>query len=177
MSIDEPALGELLVESQDLQSDAMRSSRASLSAMVELGEERRARGGDDPDEREQFAAERRRLMRMSILGSGALASGVLAASGLGVALLGMMSRPAIADEALDVQMLQTSASLENLAVALRQGSRPRLHRRRRGQRHGQGIRHQDQGAARRARHRLQRRRQPAQGHTPDRRQLDAAEDG
>ena len=112
MSIDEHALGELLVESQDLQSDAMRTSRESLDAMVELGHERRARGGFDPDERDHVADERRRLMRLSALGTGVLATG-----GLGAALLQVMSGPAFADEALDVQMLQTSASLENLAVA------------------------------------------------------------
>jgi len=112
LPIDEHALGELLVESQDLQSDAMRTSRESLDAMVELGHERRAQGGFDPDEGDHVANERRRLMRMSLLGTGALAT-----TGLGAALLGVMSRPAFADEALDVQMLQTSASLENLAVS------------------------------------------------------------
>ena len=111
MSIDEKALGELLVESQDLQSDAMRSSRESLTAMVELGHERRAEGGFDLEEREQFAAERRRLMRATLLRTGAVGTG------LGAALLRWMAHPGFADEALDVQMLQTSASIENLAVA------------------------------------------------------------
>ncbi|HEX2273841.1 MAG TPA: ferritin-like domain-containing protein [Acidimicrobiales bacterium] len=111
MSIDEKALGELLVESQDLHSDARRSSRESLAAMVELGEERRAGGGFDGEERADFAAERRRLMRTTLLRAGA------AGTGLGAALLRWMARPALADEALDVQMLQTSASIENLAVA------------------------------------------------------------
>jgi hypothetical protein len=104
LSIDEKALGELLVESQDLHSDAMRSSRESLAAMVDLGHERRAGGGFDREEREHFAAERRRLM----LGA--------AVTGLGAALLRWTARPAFADQALDVQMLQTSASIENLAV-------------------------------------------------------------
>ena len=113
MSIDEQALGELLVESQDLQSDAMRSSKESLEALVELGHERRSAGGFDPEEHEQFASERRRLMRTSLLGTGR----VLAGSGLAAALLRVMARPAFADEALDVQMLQTSAAIENLAVA------------------------------------------------------------
>lgn len=118
MSIDEKALGELLVESQDLQSDAMRSSRESLAAMVELGHERRASGGFDPEEQDRFAAERRRLVRTSLLGTGAAGTRLLAAGGgLGAAFLRWMARPAFADEALDVQMLQTSASIENLAVA------------------------------------------------------------
>lgn len=118
MSIDEKALGELLVESQDLQSDAMRSSRESLAAMVELGHERRAAGGFDREEQEQFATERRRLMRATFQGAGTAAAGLLAAGGgLGAAFVRWMAHPAFADEALDVQMLQTSASIENLAVA------------------------------------------------------------
>ena len=118
MSIDEKALGELLVESQDLQSDAMRSSKESLAAMVELGHERRAHGGPDPEERDRFASERRRLMGASLLGTGrVLAASGVAASGVAAALLRFMAQPAFADEALDVQMLQTSASIENLAVA------------------------------------------------------------
>jgi rubrerythrin len=111
LSIDEKALAELLVESQDLQSDAMRASRESLTAMVELGHERRAASGYDREERERFAAERRRLMRRTLIQAGG------AATGVGGALLRWMARPAVADEALDVQMLQTSASIENLAVA------------------------------------------------------------
>ncbi|HEX2274696.1 MAG TPA: ferritin-like domain-containing protein, partial [Acidimicrobiales bacterium] len=62
-------------------------------------------------ERADFAAERRRLMRTTLLRAGA------AGTGLGAALLRWMARPSLADEALDVQMLQTSASIENLAVA------------------------------------------------------------
>ena len=117
MSMDEKALGELLVESQDLHSDAMRSSPESLAAMVELGLERRASGGLNRDEPEQFATDRRRLVRTTLLRATAAGGGLLAASGLGAALLRWMSRPAFADEALDVQMLQTSAAIENLAVA------------------------------------------------------------
>ncbi len=117
MSIDEKALAELLVESQDLHSDAMRSGRESLAAMVELGHERRAAGGCDREEREQLAAERRRLLRSTLLRTRAAGGGLLFGGGLGAVLLRWLSRPALADQALDVQMLQTSASIENLAVA------------------------------------------------------------
>ena len=117
MPIDDKALGELLVESQDLHSDAMRSSRESLDAMVELGRERRASGGFGRVERAQFAAGRRRLVRTALLRARGAGGGLLVGSGLGAALLRWVSRPAVADEALDVQMLQTSASIENLAVA------------------------------------------------------------
>ncbi|MGI9032418.1 MAG: ferritin-like domain-containing protein [Acidimicrobiales bacterium] len=112
MSFDDRALLGLIEESQDLQSDAMRTTRQPLAELVELGQERRARGGVDPDEAAVFAVDRRRLMRASLV-----AGGALAAYGFGGALLGMMEAPAFADQALDVQMLQTSASIENLAVA------------------------------------------------------------
>jgi len=60
----------------------------------------------------EVCEERRRLVRAGMIGGGALAT-----CGLGAALLALMPRPAFADQAMDVQMLQTSASLENLAVA------------------------------------------------------------
>ena len=78
--------------------------------MVDVGHERRTGGGFDTEGREQFAAERRRLMRTTLLRTGAVGTGV------GAALLRWMARPSFADEALDMQMLQTSASIENLAV-------------------------------------------------------------
>ena len=43
--------------------------------------------------------------------------GILAAAGLGTAMVALLARPAFADKAMDVQMLQTAASIENLAVA------------------------------------------------------------
>ncbi len=110
--LDDRALTGLLEESQDIQSDAMAATTEPLAQMVELGHERRATGGFDPAEAGQFRDERRRLMRKSLLAGGALAS-----YGFGGALLRLLETPAYADQALDVQMLQTSASLENLAVA------------------------------------------------------------
>jgi len=111
-ALDDRALRDLVEESQDIQSGAMVATREPLAALVELGRERRAGGGFDGDETGQFRAERRRLMRSSLL-----AGGALAAYGFGGALLRLLETPAFADQALDVQMLQTSAALENLAVA------------------------------------------------------------
>ena len=112
MSPHDRALEELLEESEDLQSDAMRASAEPLAELVELGHQRRNHRADDLDERRHVAEERRRLMRASLVGAGALATG-----GFGAALLSMMERPAFADQAMDVQILQTAASIENLAVA------------------------------------------------------------
>lgn len=112
MSYDERALEELVEESQDRQVDAMAATREPLAELVETGQQRRAAGGFDPDEHERFTSERRRLMRTSMIGAGALAVG-----GFGAALLALLESPAFADQPMDIQMLQTSASIENLAVA------------------------------------------------------------
>jgi rubrerythrin len=112
VSVDERALGELLEESNDLQSGAMRSTREPLREMVERGQERRARGGFDPDEQRRFTTERNRLVRSRLRGSGAFAT-----LGFGAALLALFDSPAFAQAGPDVQILQTAASLENLAVA------------------------------------------------------------
>lgn len=110
MSLDDQRLGELLEQSQDLHSDAMRVTHDELDELVELvHDEHRAGGGviegvDDSD-------ARRRLL------SGMPTTGVLAAAGLGTAMVGLLASPAFADKTTDVQMLQTAASLENLAVA------------------------------------------------------------
>lgn len=109
MSLDEKALQGLLDDSQDIQSDAMKASREPLAEMVELGHERRARGVD-ADEVSAFSAERRRLITRSMVGVGAFA-------GFGGALLSLFDSPAYADMGEDIQILQTAASIENLAVA------------------------------------------------------------
>ena len=112
MSVDERALGELLEESNDLQSGAMRATREPLRDLVERGQERRAHGGFDPDERHAFASERNRAVRSRLGGTGAFAT-----LGFGAALLALFDSPAFAQAGPDVQILQTAASLENLAVA------------------------------------------------------------
>jgi hypothetical protein len=112
MSIDERALEELIEQSEDLQSDAMRATREPLAELTEQGLERRAHGGEDLDETRAFQSRRNDLLRQ-----GAFSGGVLAAAGFGAALVALSASPAWADKSMDVQMLQTAASIENLAVA------------------------------------------------------------
>jgi hypothetical protein len=111
MSIDERALAERVEESKDLHSDSMRETHGALDEMVELGRERKA-DAVDPDEGPEVAHETRRLLSRGVMGGGALA-----AAGFGAALVTLLSTPAFADQTTDVQMLQTSASIENLAIA------------------------------------------------------------
>ena len=59
----------------------------------------------------------RATKRRSTLLGGLPKAGVLAAAGLGTAMAALLASPAFADKAMDVQMLQTAASIENLAVA------------------------------------------------------------
>jgi hypothetical protein len=112
MSIDERALEQLIEQSEDLQADAMRATEEPLSELTERGLERRAHGGEDLDETRHFESQRNAFVR-----SGAFSGGMLAAAGFGAALIGLMDTPAWADKSSDVQMLQTAASIENLAVA------------------------------------------------------------
>lgn len=107
MRIDESSLGELVEYSQDLNSDQMRHTRRALDEVVEVGLERRARR-EDPE----VDLARRELLRRSLLG-------LTAAGGLGAVIASRALRAA-ADNATDVVMLQTSAAIENLAVAVYQ---------------------------------------------------------
>jgi hypothetical protein len=111
MSIDERALAARVEESKDLHSDSMGATNVALDEMVELGHERIA-DGVDPDEGRHVAHETSRLVSAGVMGGGALA-----AAGFGAALVALMSTPAFASQTTDVQMLQTSASIENLAIA------------------------------------------------------------
>lgn len=107
MSIDPRGMTELLEQSQDLHSDGLRSTRAALDEIVELGHERRARGAEiQPDE------ARRSFLRRTMFAAGALGGGFAAT------LLGRAMVTVLADSASDIQMLQTSASIENLAIAV-----------------------------------------------------------
>jgi rubrerythrin len=67
---------------------------------------------DDQALRGLLEHSRRDLLRTSLL-----AGGTLAASGFGASLLAAREAPAFADQALDVQMLQTSMAIENVALA------------------------------------------------------------
>ncbi|MCU1485541.1 MAG: hypothetical protein JWN67_2287 [Actinomycetia bacterium] len=113
MSIDERRLSELVVESQDLQVDAMEDVKASLPQLEELRHERRNQE-IDPTEIARFIGQRRSMIKRLGLGGG----GILAVTGLGSILTDLFTAsPAGADEAVDVQILQTASSLEALAVA------------------------------------------------------------
>jgi hypothetical protein len=104
MSIDDRQLSGLLEQSQDTHSDAMRQSRESLPDLVEIGRAARADGDVD--------AEPSGVVRPVVLGGG-----LLAAAGLGAAFTALLATPAFAAQSGDVQILQTAASIENLAVA------------------------------------------------------------
>jgi hypothetical protein len=109
MAIDDRALDELIEQSQDLQSDSRRTTAEALDHMVEDGHERRARADYADEDR-----ERRRALRAGGVGT----AGALAAVGLGTGLLAAGATPAFAQASgADVQILQTAASIENLAVA------------------------------------------------------------
>lgn len=112
MSFDERELGALITESEDLQSEARAQARDSLPMLAELRHERGdARPGTQ--ERRAFDASRRTLLsRLGLAGGGA----ALLGTGIGGAVASILARPAAADTALDIQILQTASSLERLAV-------------------------------------------------------------
>ena len=116
MKIDDRNLTELMVESQDLQADALRDVKAGLPALAEVRESRRGRPVD-LDRIRAFNQGRRRLLRNGGLGLGAIGARGLLGGSFGAAVMGIVARPAHAQAELDVQILQTAASLENLAVA------------------------------------------------------------
>lgn len=108
--IDVAALSPLLEESQDLHLDSMAAARESLDEMVEIGSERRIGDSIDQDEIDAFASKRDAMMP-------AFGGKILAAAGAGTALAVVMARSAFASQPSDVQILQTAASIEVLAVA------------------------------------------------------------
>jgi hypothetical protein len=118
MSVDDRRLGELIVESRDLQVDALRDARAVLPDLREIGEERR-RIPVDQDRVRTLNASRRTALRTGGLGIGALAARGLLAGTFGTAVVSILGRPVAAQSEadLDVQILQTASSLEILAVA------------------------------------------------------------
>lgn len=119
MTVDERALRELIVESEDLQVDALRDMKGVQADLAD-GRADRQRAGVDPEEARQFAANRRKLLAEDGFGLSTLA----AVGGLGAAFATAMSTmfgsPAGAQDDgtdVDVMVLQTASSLENLAVA------------------------------------------------------------
>jgi hypothetical protein len=97
-SIDEQRFGELLEESDDLQSDAMKTAHRDLDAYVEAAQEAKF----------EQAREKTTWLTPSRL----VAAGV---AGAGLAAFGASSAFA-ADGPTDVMALQTAAGIENLAV-------------------------------------------------------------
>jgi hypothetical protein len=113
VTIDERGLGELITESEDLQAEARAQARASLPVLEELRFERGNRL-PEPEELAAFTTSRRSLLaRLGLAGGAATVAG----GGIGALLTSILARPAAADQALDVQILQTASSLEKLAVA------------------------------------------------------------
>lgn len=121
MAIDEPRLLELIEESQDLQSDALRDTRAQTAHFQEIGRERRSRRlgrTPDLDQLRHFQDGRRKLLRNGGLGLGAVAARGAIGTAFGSAIVGIVARPVSAQEGdVNVQILNTASSLENLAVA------------------------------------------------------------
>lgn len=116
MRIDDRQLNELITESQDLQVDAMRDNNAMVSDLRDL---RADRGDVRPtlEERQAFDDSRRSLLKKFGLGAGAYAGKAAFAGGLGAAVTSVLATPANAQQPMDIQILQTAASLEILAVA------------------------------------------------------------
>ena len=110
MTFDQKGLHDLLVESQDLHHDAMSEVGTAVEELTDLRADRRT-GHAPPSPTGTLAVEPRTLLQRAGFGR------ILGAGALGAALAGIFASPARADEALDVQMLQTSSSLEVLAVA------------------------------------------------------------
>lgn len=111
MSQDDRAFEQLIEESQDLQSDSMKVIPPALDDLMDITRAQQAdaaRAGDDPP----VLAVRGHSM------AGRLA-GALAVGGVGAAVLNMFASPAFAASGssnVNIAALQTSASLENLAV-------------------------------------------------------------
>jgi bacterioferritin (cytochrome b1) len=108
LTADPRVLSELLEESEDLQADALRSTRDTLDELVELNHSVQR---EDRVANVAFHEEHQRSLRSS-LG----ATTILGAAG-GVTLVGVLASAAAASSSSDVQLLQTAASIENLAIA------------------------------------------------------------
>lgn len=116
MSVEEPVLRELIVESQDLQADALRQGKVHQRTFGEIGRARKGRPVD-LDELRLFRDGRRRVLRNGGFGLGGLAAKGLLGTAFGSAVAAIVARPVSAQENVDVQILNTASSLENLAVA------------------------------------------------------------
>lgn len=117
MAVDDRALGGLVEESQDLHTDAMRGTQAARDEIRDLGASRRG-GSPGVGDMRRHDMDRRSLLRTGGLGLAALASSGLFATAFGSRARALARRPAQAEDVdVNVQIFQTAASLENLAVA------------------------------------------------------------
>ena len=116
MSIDDRMLRELLAESNDLHLDAMRTTTASLDHLEAVREERR-HDVVNVEEIARYNASRRTVLAGSTGSALAWLTRGLFTGGIASAISALLSAPAHADEALDIQIMQTAVSLELLAIA------------------------------------------------------------
>jgi len=114
MKIDEGRLNEYIVESHDLQTDALHQMAATHEELEHIRESRRGQTAQ-PEQIAGFDEGRRKLLQN--LGIGGIALRVLPGAGIAGALTSLLATPASADTSLDTQILQTASSLEILAVA------------------------------------------------------------
>ena len=108
MTADPRALAELLEESQDLQADALRPTHEALDELVDTAH---AQPEDDPAANQAFHETHTRALTSSLAGA------VLLGAAGGAVLVGALASAAAASSSSDVQILQTAASIENLAVS------------------------------------------------------------
>ena len=108
MTADPRALAEQLEASQDLQSDALRPLHEGLHELVDSAQTQRE---DDPAANQSFHETHTRALTASLAGAA-----ILGAAG-GAVLIGALASAAAASSSSDVQILQTAASIENLAVS------------------------------------------------------------
>jgi hypothetical protein len=111
LSIDDQAMAELMAQSQDLQSDAMRQAHATLPDLSDYAADNRRDPAPVVRASELDASRKGLLSRLGV------GSSVLGLGAFGAAVTALLAKPASADQALDVQILQTASSLEVLAVA------------------------------------------------------------
>lgn len=116
MPLPDTELRQLIERSQDLQSEGNRTFRSTLPQLRDLGRSRAGRPVD-LDRLRQYRDDRRTVLKRGGFGMGALAARGLLGTAFGAAVTGIVARPVSAQEDVDIQICQTAASLENLAVA------------------------------------------------------------
>ena len=115
MPYEEGVFNDLIEQSQDLHSESMRTANTAIDDLVEIGREQKAHPVDTEPGPARVVEDRPETF------SGAKTGGALAAFGAaGAAFIGLWASAASAatpQDNVNVQALQTSASLENLAVS------------------------------------------------------------